>query len=92
MTGKPNRQDEADHGPLLLSLPAAAKVLGVRLWTLRNLIWRGQLRVTQFPPNRTMFISRRALEKLIERHERTVDDVLPPVRRSGRKTSKGARR
>lgn len=52
--------------PRLLGVAAAAKLLGISVWTLRDLIASGKLRVVQPPGIRRIWIDRRDLDKAIE--------------------------
>lgn len=52
--------------PRLLSLRDAATLLGISVWTLRDLVASGKLRAVQPPGIRRIWIDRRDLDKAIE--------------------------
>ena len=52
--------------PRLLSLRDASKLLGMSVWTLRDLVASGKLRAVQPPGVRRIWIDRRDIEKAIE--------------------------
>jgi hypothetical protein len=60
--------EAADVRPRLMSLPAAARVLGeeVTVWQVRGMIWRGILPVVRLG-GRRLYIDRRDLDEMIER-------------------------
>ena len=60
------KPDRANSEARLLSLKDAAKLSGISIWTLRDLIADGQLRAVQPPGIRRVWIDRRDLDKAIE--------------------------
>lgn len=57
--------------PRLMPLKAAAEVLGLSLWALRERIWAGQIPVVRFPGDRKMFIDMTDIEDFIARNKVT---------------------
>jgi len=60
------------QGPRLLTLKAAAELLGLTVWGLRERIWAGQIPVVRFPGGRKMFVDRLDLEKFILENKTTI--------------------
>ena len=60
------------QGPRLLTLKAAAEVLGLTVWGMRERIWAGQIPVVRFPGGRKMFVDSLDLESFIERNKVTI--------------------
>lgn len=52
----------------LLTLPEAAHYLGCTLWSVRELIWKGELPYTQF--GKRFQVDRRDLDELVDRQKR----------------------
>ena len=52
----------------LLTLPEAARYLGCKLWSVRELIWKGQLPYTRF--GKRFQVDVRDLDELVEREKR----------------------
>jgi excisionase family DNA binding protein len=52
----------------LLTLPEAARYLGCTLWSIRELIWKGQLPYTRF--GKRFQVDRRDLDELVDREKR----------------------
>jgi len=52
----------------LLTLPEAAQYLGCTLWSVRELIWKGQLPYTRF--GKRFQVDRRDLDELVDREKR----------------------
>ncbi len=52
--------------PRLLTLPDAAAYLGRSVFSLRTLIWSGELAVVQHPGGRKMWVDRLDLDRFIE--------------------------
>jgi len=52
----------------LLTLPEAAHYLGCTLWSVRELIWKGQLPYTRF--GKRFQVDRRDLDELVDREKR----------------------
>ncbi len=53
----------------LLTLPEAAHYLGCTLWSVRELIWKGQLPYTRF--GKRFQVDRRDLDELVDREKRS---------------------
>jgi len=53
----------------LLTLPEAAHYLGCTLWSVRELIWKGQLPYTRF--RKRFQVDRRDLDELVDREKRS---------------------
>jgi len=53
----------------LLTLPEAALYLGCTLWSVRELIWKGQLAYTRF--GKRFQVDRRDLDELVDRAKRS---------------------
>lgn len=56
-----------------MSVSAAAKHLGVPIWTIRNLCWRGALPIVKLPDGkggsqRRVWIAKKDLDELVERY------------------------
>lgn len=52
----------------LLTLPEAAHYLGCTLWSVRELIWKGELPYTRF--GKRFQVDRRDLDELVDRQKR----------------------
>ena len=52
----------------LLTLPEAAHYLGCTLWSVRELIWKGELPYTRF--GKRFQVDRRDLDELVDREKR----------------------
>jgi excisionase family DNA binding protein len=63
----------------LLTLPEAARYLGCTVWTVRELIWKGELHYTRF--GKRFQVDLRDLDVLIDREKRQEGSTQP--RRSG---------
>lgn len=73
------RESLAAPGPRLLTLPQAARYLGLSPWTIRELIWRGVLPRVRL--SRKILLDQRDLDAAIETAKDTVDgDRLLAVR------------
>ena len=57
--------------PRLLSIKKACEYSGLTAWTLRSLIWSGELPVIQFEGTRKMYVDMADLSKVIEANKRT---------------------
>jgi len=55
--------------PRLLSIRQASERSGLTLWTVRSLIWSGDLPVVQFSGQRKQYIDMRDLNEVIERNK-----------------------
>ena len=60
------------QGPRLLTLKAAAEVLGLTVWGMREAVWRGDIPVVRFPGGRKQFIDRLDLEQCIQSNKTIV--------------------
>lgn len=58
--------------PRLLPLKAAAEVLGLSVWALRERIWAGDIPVVQWPGGRKQFIDVLDIDKFIESNKRVI--------------------
>jgi excisionase family DNA binding protein len=69
----PGTKRTIDEVPLvsqrLLTLPEAAHYLGCTLWSVRELIWKGQLPYTRF--GKRFQVDRRDLDELVDREKRS---------------------
>lgn len=69
----PETKRTADEGAFvprrLLTLPEAAHYLGCTLWSVRELIWKGQLPYTRF--GKRFQVDRRDLDELVDREKRS---------------------
>jgi excisionase family DNA binding protein len=69
----PETKRIADEVPIaprrLLTLPEAAHYLGCTLWSVRELIWKGQLPYTRF--GKRFQVDRRDLDELVDREKRS---------------------
>ena len=53
----------------LMPLREAAAELGLSLWSLRRLIWEGELPVVRFRRGRKLFVDRRDVDRFVEEHK-----------------------
>ena len=60
------------QGPRLLTLKAAAEVLGLTVWGMREAVWRGDIPVVRFPGGRKQFIDRLDPEHFIQSNKTIV--------------------
>lgn len=60
-------------GPRLLSLKAASEYVGLSLWSLRELIWSGNLPVVRLPGGRKQFLDTQDLEAFIKNNKELVE-------------------
>ncbi len=69
----PEKRRTIDEAPIvsprLLTLPEAAHYLGCTLWSIRELIWKGQLPYTRF--GKRFQVDRRDLDELVDREKRS---------------------
>ena len=56
----------------MLTLKAAAEVLGLTVWGMREAVWRGDIPVVRFPGGRKQFIDRLDLEQCIQSNKTIV--------------------
>ena len=56
----------------MLTLKAAAEVLGLTVWGMREAVWRGDIPVVRFPGGRKQFIDRMDLEHFIQSNKTIV--------------------
>jgi excisionase family DNA binding protein len=85
-----------EPGQRLLTLPQAARYLGLSSWTVREMIWRGTLPRVRL--SRKILLDQRDLDALIDAHKDGVDPGLaariglrPPMSLPP-KTRKGGKR
>jgi excisionase family DNA binding protein len=68
----PGAKERTDAVPIvsqrLLTLPEAANYLGCTLWSVRELIWKGQLPYTKF--GKRFQVDRRDLDELVDREKK----------------------
>jgi len=65
-------QDSGSSGARLVGITAAARYLGVSVWTVRDLIGRGALPRVELPGVRRVLVDQQDLGRLVERSRRTV--------------------
>lgn len=63
---KAPRTDGAHDGPILLGVAEAAGMMGISIWTLRDLIASGRIRAVHPPGVRRVWLDRRDIDKAIE--------------------------
>jgi excisionase family DNA binding protein len=52
-----------------MSLKQASEYLNLGLWTVRRLVWEGEIPVVRFCAGRKQFIDRNDIERFIEDHK-----------------------
>lgn len=74
-----NKGSQKAHGiegptcPRLLPLKAAAQYMGLSLWSLREVIWKGLIPCVKLGPSgRKVFIDVKDIEVFIERNKETI--------------------
>jgi hypothetical protein len=80
---KPKKQDRQESEmaqrignpmcPRLMSLKEASAYSGLKLWTLRERIWAGDLPFIQWPGGKKQFIDRNDLEMWISRNKKVLN-------------------
>jgi predicted site-specific integrase-resolvase len=57
--------------PRLLPLKEAAAVLGLSVWSLREVVWAGHLPVVRFPHGRKLFVDVQDIDVFITQNKTT---------------------